>query len=113
MLSYIETHKNKKLCKSIKELGDLVSGFETFGIPCIQLKLLLDKTKALNEIYNYISETDNDEIYDACNAVYTLVKLDNGEDKSFCIDLLKKVSYNIRICRRIDFNSDLNVQFVV
>ncbi len=79
----------------------LATEFESFNIPCIQLRILLkDDTMALNEIYADICGTNKDKIYAACNAICTLMSLKKPEYADSCLDLLRKVSFNIRVRRK-------------
>ena len=78
----------------------LAMDFESLNIPCIQLRILLnDDNKAFDEIYADICGTNKDKIYAACNAIYTLMSLKKSEYTDSCLDLLRKVSFNIRVRR--------------
>lgn len=79
----------------------LYKELESFDIPCTQLRILLnDGANIFDEIYTDICGTNNDRIVAACNAIYTLMSLMKTEFNEPCIDLLKKVSVNIRIRRK-------------
>lgn len=82
-------------------IQNLATEFESVNIPCIQLRILLnDDEKAFDEIYADICGTNKDKIYAACNAIYTLMSLRKTEHTDSCLDLLKKVSFNIRVRRK-------------
>lgn len=75
--------------------------FESLNISSIQLRILLNnELKALDEIYNDICGTNIHRITAACNAIYTLMSLQNSEYTSSCMELLKKLSFNIRVRRK-------------
>ncbi len=79
----------------------LITEFESFDIPCIQLKILLnDDAKAFDEIYTDICGTNKDKIYAACNAIYTWMSFKKPEYDNLSLDLLQKVSFNIRVRRK-------------
>jgi len=79
----------------------LITDFESYDIPCIQLRILLDDhAKVFDEIYTDICGTNKDKIHAACNAVYTLMSLKKAEHAGPSLELLQKVSFNIRVRRK-------------
>lgn len=101
---------NGSKLKNKEPIQKLVEEFEAFNISCIQLNVLLnDDIKAFEEIYSDICGIDTDRIYAACNAIYTLMSLRKKEYTEYCIDLLRKVSLNIRIRRKQGLNLIINL----
>lgn len=91
-------------------INKLSKEFEASDIPSIQLRILLsDDIKVFDEIYTDICGIDNGKIYAACNAIYTLMSLKKDEYVEDCLDLLKKVSFNIRIRRSQGLESIINL----
>lgn len=87
----------------------LTAEFDSFNIPCIQLRILVNNDdRAFDEIYSDICGTNKDKIYVACNAIYTLMSLKNSEYTDSCLDLLRKVSFNIRVRRKQGLISIIN-----
>lgn len=90
---------NNEIINDKNSIQKLAAELESIGIPCVQLRILFnDDNEAYDEIYTHICGTNNDEILSACNAIYTLMSI-NKENNDLCIELLKKISINVRIRR--------------
>ncbi len=100
ILAKVLISNNSKI-KDKASILKIVAEFESFDIPCIQLRILLDdNAKVFDEIYTDICETNKDKIHAACNAVYTLMSLKKAEHTEPSLNLLQKVSFNIRVRRK-------------
>lgn len=100
---------NDSEIKEKESIQKLATEFESFNIPCIQLRILLnDDAEAFDEIYVDICGTNKDKIYAACNAIYTLMSLKKSEYSDSCLDLLRKISFNIRVRRKQGLISIIN-----
>lgn len=78
----------------------LVKDLQTFGLPYVQLKILIEKDiRDFNEIYNIICGNDEEKIISTCDTIYTLTSMKEKNYESEIIKLLEKLSYIIRTRR--------------
>ncbi len=83
------------------DLAKLLSEFGEFHIPCVQLKLLVDnELDTFNDMYDIVCGSDVREIVAACNSIYTTVSMKKEEHSEAIIELLIKLSLNVRIRRK-------------
>ena len=73
---------------------------QTFGLPYIQLKILIEKDiRDFNEIYNIICGNDERKFVSTCDTVYTLTSMNDKNYEPEIIKLLEKLSFMIRTRR--------------
>lgn len=93
-----------------ENLTALVSEFEKYNLPCLQLRLLVNnELDALNDMYDVICGSDLQEIVAACNALYTTISMKKEQHEEVVLELLTKLSLNIRIRRKLGLTSVINL----
>ncbi len=91
--SKITTNDNTKLL-------NLLSEFEKYKIPSLQLKLVVKgELVAFDKMYDITCSSDLREINAACKAIYAAVSMKKSEHKESINSLLRKLSLNVRIRR--------------
>lgn len=91
-------------------LKTLLSEFDKYEIPSIQLKLVVkDELGAFDTMYDAICGSDLREINAACKAVYTAVAMKKSDHREAINSLLEKLSLNVRIRRVQGLSSVMNL----
>lgn len=84
-----------------ENLKTLLTQFNEYHVPCLQLRILVNnESDALDDMYDVVCGSDIREIVAACNAIYTTVSMQKEEHKDSILELLKKLSLNVRIRRK-------------